>query len=66
MNHFAVHWKLTQHCKPTILQFIRKVDKVSVVEMGHSAKISILPWKIPWTEKPGGLQFTVLQRVRDK
>ena len=24
---------------------------------------SILPWKIPWTEEPGGLQSTVLQRV---
>ena len=66
MNHFAVHWKLTQHYKPTILQFKRKVKKVSVVQMGHSAKISILPWKIPWTEKPGGLQSTMLQRVRDK
>ena len=21
LNHFAVHWKLTQHCKLTILQF---------------------------------------------
>ena len=25
---------------------------------------SILAWKIPWTEKPGGLQFMELQRVR--
>jgi len=24
---------------------------------------SILAWKIPWTEKPGGLQFVGLQRV---
>jgi len=24
----------------------------------------ILAWKIPWTEKPGGLQFMGLQRVR--
>ena len=24
---------------------------------------SILPWKIPWSEKPGGLQSTQLQRV---
>lgn len=21
MNHFAIHPKLTQHCKPTLLQF---------------------------------------------
>ena len=25
---------------------------------------SILAWRIPWTEKPGGLQFMGLQRVR--
>ena len=25
---------------------------------------SILAWKIPWTEEPGGLQFMELQRVR--
>ena len=25
---------------------------------------SILVWKIPWTEEPGGLQFIGLQRVR--
>ena len=25
---------------------------------------SILDWKIPWTEEPGGLQSTGLQRVR--
>ena len=24
---------------------------------------SILAWKIPWTEEPGGLQFTEPQRV---
>ena len=25
---------------------------------------SILAWKSPWTEEPGGLQFMELQRVR--
>ena len=24
---------------------------------------SILAWKIPWTEEPGGLQFMGLQRI---
>ena len=24
---------------------------------------SILTWKMPWTEEPGGLQFMALQRV---
>ena len=27
---------------------------------------SILAWRIPWVEEPGGLQSTVLQRVRHK
>ena len=27
MNHFAVHQKLTQHCKSTILQFKKKSAK---------------------------------------
>ena len=25
---------------------------------------SVLAWRIPWTEEPGGLQSTGLQRVR--
>ena len=25
---------------------------------------SVLAWRIPWTEEPGGLQFTGSQRVR--
>ena len=30
---------------------------------GMTTHISILAWKIPWTEEPGGLQSMVLQRV---
>ena len=34
MKHFAIHLKLTQHCKSIILQFIRKEEKgVPVVVM---------------------------------
>ena len=29
----------------------------------HSTHSSILAWKTPWTEEPGGLQSTGLQRV---
>ena len=28
-----------------------------------AAQSSILPWKIPWAEEPGGLQSTGSQRV---
>ena len=30
---------------------------------GHETPLSILAWRIPWTEKPGRLQSIVLQRV---
>ena len=31
---------------------------------GMATHSSILAWRIPWTEEPGGLQSMVLQRVR--
>ena len=34
------------------------------LEKGMATYSSILAWKIPWTEEPGGLQFMELQRVR--
>ena len=33
------------------------------LEKGMSTHSSILAWRIPLTEKPGGLQFVGLQRV---
>ena len=32
--------------------------------VGTATHSSVLAWKIPWTEEPGGLQFTGSQRVR--
>jgi len=34
------------------------------LEKGMATPSSILAWKIPWTEEPGGLQVMGLQRVR--
>ena len=34
------------------------------LEKGMATHSSILAWKIPWTEEPGGIQFTGSQRVR--
>ena len=31
--------------------------------MGMATHSSILAWRIPWTEEPGGLQLMGLQRV---
>ena len=33
------------------------------LEEGTAAHSSILAWRIPWTEEPGGLQSIVSQRV---
>ena len=33
------------------------------LEKGMATHSNILPWRIPWTEKPGGLQFMGSQRV---
>ena len=35
-----------------------------LLEKGMATHSSILAWKIPWTEEPGGLQSMGLQRVR--
>ena len=34
------------------------------LEKGMASHSSILAWRIPWTEEPGGLQSMRLQRVR--
>ena len=34
------------------------------LEKGMATHSSILAWRIPWTEEPGGLQSMRLQRVR--
>ena len=34
------------------------------LEKGMAIHSNILPWRIPWTEEPGGLQSMGLQRFR--
>ena len=33
------------------------------LEKGMAAHSSMLAWRIPWTEEPGGLQFVELQKI---
>ena len=40
--------------------FLGQEDPLEEVMASHS---SILAWRIPWAEEPGGLQSTGLQRV---
>ena len=35
------------------------------LEKGMATHSSILAWRIPWTEEPGGLQIMGWQRVGD-
>ena len=39
------------------------LDKENPLEKEMATQSSILAWKIPWTEKPGGLHSMGLQRV---
>ena len=34
------------------------------LEKEMATHLSILAWRIPWIEEPGGLQFLGLQRIR--
>ena len=34
------------------------------LEEGTATQPSILAWRVPWTEEPGGLESIALQRVR--
>ena len=42
---------------------VRSLDQKDPLEKGMAAHSSILAWRIPWTEEPGGLQSMGLQRV---
>ena len=42
---------------------IRPLGQEDALEKEMAAHPSILAWRIPWTEEPGGLQFMGSQRV---
>ena len=42
---------------------VRSLGQEDPLEEGMATHSSILAWKIPWTEEPGGLQSMGLQRV---
>ena len=53
---------------------MREIEEIQVqslawedpLEEGMATHSSILAWRIPWTEEPGGLQSMGSQRVRHK
>ena len=42
---------------------VRSLGREDPLEKEVVTDSSILAWRIPWTEEPGGLQSTELQRV---
>ena len=44
--------------------WIRSLGWEDPLEEGVATHSSILPWRIPWTEEPGGIQSMGSQRVR--
>ena len=50
MNHFAVHLKLTQHCKSTILQLKSKYKKLIYNQKKKKARMQMSRGK--WAVQP--------------
>ena len=51
-------------CLPMSETQVRSLGLEDLLEKEIATYSSILAWKIPWAEKPGGLQSMGLQRVR--
>ena len=43
---------------------VRSLGREDPLEEGVATHSSVLAWRIPWTEEPGGLQSTGSHRVR--
>ena len=43
--------------------WVQSLGQEGPLEKGMATHFSILAWKIPWPEEPGGLQSRGLQRV---
>ena len=48
-----------QETQETLIQSLGREEPL---EEGMAAHSSVLAWRIPWTEEPGGLQSTAWQR----
>ena len=65
---FGIEFLVAQTVKhPPAMQDtrVRSLGWENSLEKEMAAHSSILAWRIPWTEEPGGLQFMGLQRVGD-
>ena len=44
--------------------WVQSLGQEDLLEKGMATYSSLLAWRIPWTEEPGGLQSMESQRVR--
>ena len=54
---------MVQHLPAMRETWVRSLDCEDPLEQEMAAQSSMLAWKIPWMEEPGGLQSMGLQRV---
>ena len=52
-----------QMVKNLLETWVKSLDLESPLEKGMATHFSILAWRIPWTEEPGGLPSIGSQRV---
>ena len=48
----------------SVFYMVQSLGEEDPLEEGKATHSSILAWRISWTEEPGGLQSTGLQRAR--
>ena len=49
---------------PTMQEmWVQSLDREDPLEKGMATHCSVLAWKIPWTEEPGGLQSMGLKEL---
>jgi len=44
--------------------WVQSLGQEDALEKGTATHSSVLAWRTPWTEEPGGLQFTGSKTVR--
>ena len=54
---------MVKNLRAMLETWVPSLGQEDPLEMGMATHSSILAWRIPWTEKPGGLQFIGLQTV---
>ena len=69
-NSLGLSWWLRVKNPPAIKEIqetqVLSLGQEDPLEEGMATHYSILAWRIPWTEEPGGLQSMGLQTIRNE